>query len=83
VRYKPRPRKAPSSSEASETRVRAGANVLPDELMDGYHARVWEQFPLCQRLIASNAGVNQHMNAVNDRLGYQVVENLVDMQLKA
>jgi hypothetical protein len=38
------------------------------------HARAREQFPLCQRLITGNAGVNLHMNAVNDRLGYQVIE---------
>jgi hypothetical protein len=38
--------------------------------------------PLCQRLITGNAGVNLHMNAVNDRLGYQVLEHLLDMQLK-
>jgi GNAT superfamily N-acetyltransferase len=46
------------------------------------HARVREQFPLCQRLITGNAGVNLHMNAVNERLGYQVVEHMLDMQLK-
>jgi GNAT superfamily N-acetyltransferase len=46
------------------------------------HARVREQFSLCQRLITGNAGVNLHMNAVNERLGYQVVEHMLDMQLK-
>jgi GNAT superfamily N-acetyltransferase len=46
------------------------------------HARVREQFPLCQRLLTGNAGANLHMNAVNDRLGYQVVENMIEMQLK-
>jgi GNAT superfamily N-acetyltransferase len=45
-------------------------------------ARVREQFPLCQRLLTGNAGVNLHMNVVNDRLGYQIVENMIEMQLK-
>lgn len=38
------------------------------------------EFPGCRSLRTSNAGVNAHMNAINDRLGYRVVEDLLELQ---
>lgn len=37
-------------------------------------------FPGCRSLRTSNAGVNDHMNAINERLGYRVVEDLLELQ---
>ena len=38
------------------------------------------RFPGCRILMTGNAGVNAAMNAVNDRLGYRLVEVSVEMQ---
>ena len=37
-------------------------------------------YPACELLVTDNAGVNAPMNAVNDRLGYRVVEDLLELQ---
>jgi len=36
--------------------------------------------PECELVVTGNAGVNDHMNAVNAKLGYHVVEELLEMQ---
>jgi GNAT superfamily N-acetyltransferase len=44
------------------------------------HRRLVELFPSCAYIETGNAGVNAKMNAVNERLGYQVVERCLDVQ---
>ena len=44
------------------------------------HRRVAELFPECGYVETGNAGVNAPMNAVNDRMGYRVVERCLDVQ---
>ncbi len=44
------------------------------------HRRVIELFPECAYVETGNAGVNAAMNAVNRRLGYEVVERCLDVQ---
>jgi GNAT superfamily N-acetyltransferase len=39
-----------------------------------------ERFPDCVNLFTGNAGVNAPMNAVNDQLGFRLVERCVEMQ---
>nr|WP_246298661.1 GNAT family N-acetyltransferase [Nocardioides panaciterrulae] len=46
----------------------------------GTHRRVVELFPGCERAETGNAGVNAAMNAVNEQLGYRVVERALDLQ---
>ena len=46
------------------------------------HASVRAAFPECRRLMTGNAGVNEHMNAVNDSLGYRLVEYCNEIQKK-
>lgn len=41
--------------------------------------RVRALYPDCRLLITGNAGVNVSMNAVNDKLGYELVETCVEM----
>ena len=43
------------------------------------HRRVRALYPECRLLITGNAGVNVSMNAVNDKLGYELVETCVEM----
>jgi len=43
---------------------------------------VVERFPSCKRIHTWNAGVNDHMNAINDRLGFETVERLLELQRK-
>ena len=38
------------------------------------------EFPTCELLVTDNAGVNAAMNAVNEALGYRVVERSLDVQ---
>jgi GNAT superfamily N-acetyltransferase len=42
------------------------------------HRALREAFPGCLLVVTSNAEVNQHMNAINDALGYRLVETLVE-----
>lgn len=44
------------------------------------HRRVLEIFPGCAYVETGNAGVNAAMNAVNQQLGYRVVERCLDVQ---
>ncbi|MBB6628790.1 GNAT family N-acetyltransferase [Nocardioides sp. KIGAM211] len=44
------------------------------------HRRVLELYPECAYVETGNAGVNAPMNAVNERLGYRVVERSLDVQ---
>lgn len=44
------------------------------------HRRVLELFPGCERVKTDNAGVNAAMNAVNEAMGYRVVERLLEVQ---
>lgn len=44
------------------------------------HRRLLELFPDCAYVETGNAGVNAAMNAVNDQLGYRVVERCLDVQ---
>ncbi|WP_435746717.1 GNAT family N-acetyltransferase [Nocardioides sp. SYSU DS0663] len=44
------------------------------------HRRLLELFPGCQHVETGNAGVNAAMNAVNEALGYRVVERSLDVQ---
>ena len=36
--------------------------------------------PECERVSTSNADVNSHMNAVNERMGYRLVEDVIEVQ---
>ena len=44
------------------------------------HRRVRELFAECAYVVTGNAGVNAPMNAVNERMGYRVVERSLDVQ---
>ncbi len=44
------------------------------------HRRLVDLFPSCGYIETGNAGVNAAMNAVNERLGYRVVERCLDVQ---
>jgi GNAT superfamily N-acetyltransferase/RimJ/RimL family protein N-acetyltransferase len=44
------------------------------------HRELRSSYPRCRIVATSNAGVNEHMNAVNERMGYRVVEDLLDLQ---
>ena len=39
-----------------------------------------ERFPELEWLMTGNADVNVHMNAINDRLGYRVVERCLEVE---
>jgi hypothetical protein len=42
------------------------------------HRAVRAAFPECHLVVTSNAEVNTHMNAINDALGYEVLEDLLE-----
>lgn len=44
------------------------------------HRALRAEFPECELVVTSNADVNEHMNAVNDALGYRVIEQLLEYQ---
>jgi GNAT superfamily N-acetyltransferase len=44
------------------------------------HRAARAEFPECGLIVTSNADVNDHMNAINDALGYRVVEQLLEYQ---
>ncbi|QIX25792.1 GNAT family N-acetyltransferase [Nocardioides sp. JQ2195] len=44
------------------------------------HRMVQQRFPECAHIETGNAGVNAPMNAVNERMGYRVVERCLDVQ---
>jgi GNAT superfamily N-acetyltransferase len=45
-----------------------------------HHRSLQAAIPACEIVRTSNADVNQHMNAVNEAMGYRVVEDLLEMQ---
>ena len=42
------------------------------------HRALREQVPACELVVTSNAEVNTHMNAINERMGYVELETLVE-----
>jgi GNAT superfamily N-acetyltransferase len=42
------------------------------------HRALIEQFPDCRLVVTSNAEVNRHMNAINESMGYRLVETLIE-----
>lgn len=44
------------------------------------HRALRAAYPECAFVATSNAGVNDHMNAINERMGYRVVEHLLELQ---
>ncbi len=71
-----------------EVAMQGGTLVLPDHRgrrlgMGVKVANLRElraAFPSCAEVVTGNAGVNAAMNAVNDRLGFRVVERCLEMQ---
>ena len=47
------------------------------------HRSLVAQVPECRIVATGNADVNAHMNAVNERMGYRLVEQLLEFQKKA
>ncbi len=44
------------------------------------HRALMAELPECEFVRTSNADTNQHMNAVNEQMGYRVVEDIVEVQ---
>ena len=44
------------------------------------HRELRAAYPQCRIVATTNAGVNEHMNAINERMGYRVVEDLISLQ---
>ncbi|CUR57833.1 putative GCN5-related N-acetyltransferase [metagenome] len=44
------------------------------------HRALRAAYPQCRIVVTANAGANAHMNAVNERLGYRVVERLPELK---
>ena len=44
------------------------------------HQRLRAEFPDTELLVTGNADVNDHMNAVNERLGYRPVDRALELQ---
>jgi hypothetical protein len=44
------------------------------------HRALRAAYPGCAAVATSNADVNDHMNAVNEALGYRVLEQLLEYQ---
>jgi predicted GNAT family acetyltransferase len=42
------------------------------------HRALRAQVPGCELVVTSNAEVNTHMNVINERMGYQQLETLVE-----
>ncbi len=76
------------NENASHRGFQSGTLVLPDHRGRalGLAMKVANQrslrtrFPECTVLMTGNAGVNVAMNAVNERLGYRLVETCVELQ---
>ena len=47
------------------------------------HRSLVAQVPECRIVVTGNADVNEHMNAVNERMGYRLVENILEFQKKS
>jgi len=46
------------------------------------HRALLAAYPSCRLVVTGNANTNQHMNAINERLGYRVLEQSLEMQKK-
>jgi GNAT superfamily N-acetyltransferase len=46
------------------------------------HRDLLARFPECEIVRTGNADVNEHMNAVNEQLGYRLVESILEFQKK-
>lgn len=46
------------------------------------HRALLAAHPTCRVVVTGNANANEHMNAINDRLGYRVLEQSIEMQKK-
>jgi hypothetical protein len=44
------------------------------------HRALLRAFPDCEVVRTGNADVNEHMNAVNELMGYRLVEDIVELQ---
>jgi GNAT superfamily N-acetyltransferase len=44
------------------------------------HRELRATYPQCRIVATANAGINEHMNAINGQMGYRVVEDLLDLQ---
>ena len=44
------------------------------------HRALLRAFPECEVIRTGNADVNEHMNAVNELMGYRLVEDIVELQ---
>jgi len=78
--------------QASRSRARVGITmVLPEHrghslglaMKLATHRSLVAQVPECRIVATGNADVNAHMNSVNERMGYRLVEQLLELQKKA
>ena len=78
--------------QASRSRASVGITmVLPEHrghslglaMKLATHRTLVAQVPECRLVATGNADVNAHMNAVNERMGYRLVEQLLEVQKKA
>jgi GNAT superfamily N-acetyltransferase len=44
------------------------------------HRALRAAYPECELVVTSNADVNEHMNAINEAMGYRVIEQLLEYQ---
>ena len=64
--------------------------VLPDHRGHGLglgvklatHRALMAAYPGCEQVATGNASANTHMNAINERMGYRVLETMLEMQKK-
>ena len=77
--------------EASRARARVGITmVLPEHrghslglaMKLATHRSLLAQVPECRIVATGNADVNAQMNAVNEQMGYRLVEQLLELQKK-
>ena len=78
--------------QASRSRGRIGITmVLPEHrghslglaVKLATHRSLVAQVPECRIVVTGNADVNEHMSAVNERMGYRLVENILEFQKKS
>lgn len=76
-------------SEHEPTRAFQGSTIVAPahrghrlglRLKAANHLRLRHRFPHCQTILTGNSQVNEPMNAVNDRLGFRPVEQVLEMQ---
>ena len=76
------PRSAPRVAEIDSTLVlpEHRGHRLGLALKVLLHQRLRAELPGAEVLVTGNADVNDHMNAINDRLGYRPVERALELQ---